>query len=92
MPMRQTRRRFLATLALGGTTGLVRPRPALAAEGAPEITSVRIQKSPSICNAPRYVAQELLRAEGFADIRYVSITEQGFTGSLDRGNDGAASG
>jgi len=47
MPMRQTRRRFLATLALGGTTGLVRPRPALAAEGVPEITSVRIQKSPS---------------------------------------------
>ena len=33
----------------------------------------RIQKSPSICNAPRYVAEELLRAEGFTDIRYVSV-------------------
>src|SRR5439155_4084400 len=48
-------------------------QPPLAGEGAPEITSVRIQKSPSICNAPRYVAQELLRAEGFTDIRYVSV-------------------
>jgi NitT/TauT family transport system substrate-binding protein len=70
--MRQTRRRFLATLSLAGAAGLVRPRAALATEGAPEITSVRIQRSASICNAPRYVAQELLRAEGFTDVRYVS--------------------
>ena len=74
MPMMQTRRRFLTTtLSLAGAAGFVRARPALAAEGAPKITSVRIQKSPSICNAPRYVAEELLRAEGFTDIRYVSV-------------------
>ena len=73
MPMMQTRRRFLTTLSLAGAAGLVRARPALAAEGAPEITSVRIQKSPSICNAPRYIAEEFLRAEGFTDIRYVSV-------------------
>ena len=73
MPMMQTRRRFLTMLSLAGAAGLVRARPALAAEGAPEITSVRIQKSPSICNAPRYVAEEFLRAEGFTDIRYVSV-------------------
>jgi NitT/TauT family transport system substrate-binding protein len=72
MPIVQTRRRFLTTAALAGAAGLVHARPALAGEGAPEITSVRIQKSPSICNAPRYVAEELLRAEGFTDIRYVS--------------------
>src|SRR5438445_551546 len=69
----QTRRRFLTTLSLAGAAGLVRGRPPLAMEGAPEITSVRIQKSPSICNAPPYVAQEFLRAEGFTDIRYVSV-------------------
>jgi NitT/TauT family transport system substrate-binding protein len=74
MPLMQTRRRFLSTtLSLAGAAGLVRAQPALGAEGAPEITSVRIQKSPSICNAPRYVAEELLRAEGFTDIRYVSV-------------------
>jgi NitT/TauT family transport system substrate-binding protein len=78
MPLMQTRRRFLtATLSLAGAAGLVRARPALGAEGAPEITSVRIQKSPSICNAPRYVAEELLRAEGF-DIRYVSVPPDAF--------------
>jgi NitT/TauT family transport system substrate-binding protein len=71
--MMQTRRRFLTTLSLAGAAGLVRARPALAVDGAPETTSVRIQRSPSICNAPRYVAQELLRAEGFTDIRYVSV-------------------
>src|SRR2546430_10060441 len=73
MPTTQTRRRFLATLSLAGAAGLVRPQPTLAGEGAPEITSVRIQKSSSICNAPRYVAEELLRAEGFTDIRYLSV-------------------
>ena len=52
MPIMQTRRRFLTTLSLAGASGLVRVQPPLAGEGAPEITSVRIQKSPSICNAP----------------------------------------
>jgi NitT/TauT family transport system substrate-binding protein len=70
MPKTQTRRRFLTALSLAGAAGLVRARP-------PEITSVRIQKSPSICNAPRYVAQELLRAEGFTDIRYLSVSSHG---------------
>ena len=65
---------FLTTLPLAAGIGLVRPLPALAEEGAPEITSVRIQRSPSICNAPRYVAEQLLRAEGFTDIRYVSTS------------------
>jgi NitT/TauT family transport system substrate-binding protein len=27
---------------------------------------------PSICNAPQYVADELLRAEGFTDVRYIA--------------------
>ena len=74
MPMMQTRRRFLTTLPLAAGIGLVRPQPALAEEGLPEITSVRIQRSPSICNAPRYVAEEFLRAEGFTDVRYVSTS------------------
>jgi NitT/TauT family transport system substrate-binding protein len=86
MPMMQTRRRFLTTLSGAGAAALVRPRPALAAEGAPEITSVRIQKSPSICNAPRYVAEEFLRAEGFTDIRYVSVPNDAVYQSFMRGD------
>src|SRR5438132_2960664 len=87
MPLMQTRRRFLTTtLPLAGAAGLVRARPVLAGEGAPEITSVRIQKSPSICNAPRYVAEELLRAEGFTDIRYVSAPSDAVYQAFMRGD------
>ena len=72
MSMMQTRRRFLSTLAVAGAAGLVRTPRALAAEGALETTTVRLPKIPAICIAPLYVAEELLRAEGFTDIRYVA--------------------
>jgi NitT/TauT family transport system substrate-binding protein len=71
MPNTQTRRRFLTTAALAGAAGLVRTPRALAAEGSLETTTVRLPKIPSICVSPQYVAEELLRAEGFTDIRYV---------------------
>jgi NitT/TauT family transport system substrate-binding protein len=85
MLMPQTRRRFLATLSAAGAAALVRTQPALAAEGEPEITSVRIHKSPSICNAPRYVAEEFLRAEGFTGVRYVSVPSDAVYQSFMRG-------
>jgi NitT/TauT family transport system substrate-binding protein len=44
-----------------------------AAAGALETTTVRLPKSQSICVAPEDVAEELLRAEGFTDIRYVPM-------------------
>jgi NitT/TauT family transport system substrate-binding protein len=71
MPMTQTRRRFLTTLSLAGTAGLIRAPLVLAAEEALETTSVRLMRIPTICLAPQYVAEELLRAEGFSDVRYV---------------------
>src|SRR5713101_8615226 len=67
MPMMQTRRRFLTTLSLAGAAGLVGPQRAFAMEGALETTTVRLANLPGICIAPQYVAEELLRAEGFAD-------------------------
>ncbi len=45
----------------------LRERP----EGVLETSTVRVLKFPGICVAPQYVAEELLRAEGFTDIRYV---------------------
>ena len=72
MPMAQTRRRFLTLLAAGGAGFAHAPR-AWAAEGAPETTSVRIDKDRSTCAAPQDVAAELLRTEGFTDIRYVEL-------------------
>jgi len=71
MPMLRTRRCFLTTLALAGAAGVLRAPGARAAEGPLETTSVRLVNDRSICIAPEYVADELLRAEGFTDIRYV---------------------
>jgi NitT/TauT family transport system substrate-binding protein len=71
MPNTQTRRRFLTTLSAAGAAGLARAPRALAAEAALETTSVRLPKILSICVSPQYAAEELLRAEGFTDIRYV---------------------
>src|SRR5271168_49596 len=73
MPMMQTRRRFLTNLSVAGAAGLVRAPRVLAAEGALETTTVRLPKSEGICVAPQYVVKELLRAEGFTDIRYVPL-------------------
>ena len=73
MPILQSRRRFLTTLATAGTTGLLRIPRVLAGEGRLETTTVRLAKKiPVLCNAPQYIADELLRAEGFTDIQYVS--------------------
>jgi NitT/TauT family transport system substrate-binding protein len=47
---------------------------ALAAEPPPEITTIRSEKDSVTCIAPQEL-QELLRAEGFTDIRYVDLTE-----------------
>jgi NitT/TauT family transport system substrate-binding protein len=71
MDVLQTRRCFLSTLSLAGAACFVRASVAVAAEGPPETTSVRLFRGTPICGAPVYVAEELLRAEGFTDIRYV---------------------
>jgi NitT/TauT family transport system substrate-binding protein len=75
MSMIQTRRRFLTTLSYAGAAGFVHASPMLAAEGPLETTTVRIIKQPGICIAPQYVAEELLRAEGFTDVRYVEARD-----------------
>src|SRR5271166_1496678 len=86
MPITQTRCRFLTTLSLAGATGLLRTLPSLAAEGALETTTVRIGKVTAICLAPQYVSEELLRAEGFTDIRYVEVSDPAAIGrAIGRG-------
>ena len=73
MPILRSRRQFLTTLSLASTAGLFRCPPAPAAEGGLETTTVRIANVPGICIAPQYVAEDLLRAEGFTDVRYVPL-------------------
>ena len=68
----QTRRRVLTGLALAGA-GFGRASQPLADEAKPEITTVRLAKKIRIlCNAPQYIADDLLHAEGFTDIQYVA--------------------
>ena len=52
-----------------------RRRSALADEGPPETTTIRLAFYPNICLAPTLVAKDLLRAEGFTDIQYVQAPE-----------------
>src|SRR6516165_744839 len=74
MPITLTRRRFLTTPPLVGVAGLAPLLQALAAEGSLETTTVQLSKDFAICEAPLDVAYELLRAEGFTDIRYVDTS------------------
>jgi NitT/TauT family transport system substrate-binding protein len=77
MPITQSRRRFLTNAALAGAAGLGgfgAWGKSLAAEPPPEITTIRFERDPVTCIAPQ-VFQELLRAEGFTDIRSVDATE-----------------
>jgi NitT/TauT family transport system substrate-binding protein len=73
-----SRRKFLAGLTLAGTAGLVglHPRPG-AAEPPPETTTLRLTKVPSTCRAPQWVAEELLLAEGFTDVQFVTVLQGG---------------
>jgi NitT/TauT family transport system substrate-binding protein len=73
MSQMQTRRRLLTMMALAGADSAIRLRPALAAEGALETNTVRIANTSGICPAPQWIAEGLLRAEGFADVRYVQL-------------------
>ena len=69
---RLTRRALFARLAGAGAAGLLglRPEP-VTAEPPPETTRIRLVGSRALCFAPQFVAEELLRAEGFSDIQYV---------------------
>lgn len=67
-----SRREFLSTLSLAGA-GMVLgfEARAIAAEPALETTKLRIAQSTSTCQAAAYVAEELIRTEGFTDIQYL---------------------
>jgi NitT/TauT family transport system substrate-binding protein len=66
---RWNRRRFAAAL---GVPALAAVAPPLhAAEAPPETTRIRIQDAPITCFAPLYVAEALLKAEGFTEVEYV---------------------
>jgi len=72
-----SRRQFLTGVTLMGTSGLLSLRPVpVAAEPPPETTRIRLTHVSGICVAPQYMAEELLRSEGFTEVQYVKV---GFT-------------
>src|SRR6476620_3857909 len=81
MQSRQSRRRLLATLSSAAGVSLIGSPNVFAQQAPPETTTIRIAKIAGICIAPQYVADELLRAEGFTDIRYVAV-DAGIPASL----------
>jgi NitT/TauT family transport system substrate-binding protein len=81
----QNRRRFLATLSSAGAVGLIAGRNSFAEEAPPETTTIRLIKNAGICVAPQYVADELLRGEGFTDIQYVMRSPAAMAEAIGRG-------
>jgi NitT/TauT family transport system substrate-binding protein len=71
-----SRRKFLSGLTLAGTAALLglHPRPS-AAEPPPETSTIRWLRSPAICIAPYYVAEELLLGEGFTEVHHTPQME-----------------
>jgi NitT/TauT family transport system substrate-binding protein len=73
MHIMQSRRDFLSTLSAAGAAGVFGARTPRAGEAPPETSTVLIGGDPpGICIAPQYIAEDLLRAEGFTEIRYLS--------------------
>jgi len=69
-----TRRQFVARLTATASTAAIgfRASPCAAAEPPPETKKIRLARVPSICRAPQYMTEELLHAEGFTDVQYLS--------------------
>jgi NitT/TauT family transport system substrate-binding protein len=70
------RRALLRALSAGIIGSVSGVRPGFAAEPPPETTRIRLSRYPFdvACVAPMWVAEELLRAEGFTTVEYVPIT------------------
>jgi NitT/TauT family transport system substrate-binding protein len=85
MQIFQSRRDFLASVSAAGVAGALGARTSLADEPPPETTTIRIRVEDApplvvsgiaenaLCTAPLYITENLLRAEGFTDIRYVLV-------------------
>jgi NitT/TauT family transport system substrate-binding protein len=81
-----TRREFLGTAALAGATTLLGlETEAAAAEPPPETTTIRLTRVSALCLAPQFLAEELLRAEGFTDVQYVKTAPGGIEKALASG-------
>jgi NitT/TauT family transport system substrate-binding protein len=73
MQIVQSRRDFLASVSWTAAASVLAGRGSFADEPPLETTTIRLVRPSGICVAPIYIAKELLRAEGFAEISYVAV-------------------
>jgi len=91
---RWQRREFVG--AVGALTLVGASSDLHAAEPPPETTRIRLQDAPIACFAPLYVAEALLKAEGFTDVQYVKTpfaqgpSDAVASGQIDIAQDDAA--
>jgi NitT/TauT family transport system substrate-binding protein len=83
--MKHTRRRFISMLPFAGIAGHIGGGQAWATEGTLETTNVRLFKTLAVCLAPQYVAEGLLRAEGFSEVEYVDSSTMNIPGAIAAG-------
>ena len=50
-----------------------------------ETTTIKLPLTPTLCHAPVYLAENLLKSEGFTDVQYVKMTTGQITKSLVSG-------
>ena len=80
-PTGPTRREFLKAASLCTSWALFKlPSESAAAEPALETTRLKLVRTTSICQAPQYIGEELLRSEGFTDIQYIAKASPGEIG------------
>ena len=89
-----SRRQLMRGLTGAGAAAVLRlPTRAIAAEAPLETTKLTLHHSGSLCQAPLYVAEELLRSEGFTEVKYMTLEESGGvykalgSGAVDIAND-----
>jgi NitT/TauT family transport system substrate-binding protein len=83
------RRTFVRRVAVAGAVrlGLAGWGPGQAlAEPPPEMTKLRLAQIPGTCVAPQYIAGDLLQAEGFTNVQYVSIDDTNTYAAYGRGD------
>jgi NitT/TauT family transport system substrate-binding protein len=80
-----SRRMFLTKTSAWGAAAFLGLRTAVAAEPPPEVKKIRLVHAPAICLSPQYLAEELLRLEGFSEIQYVDQSMTKSLGPLEAG-------
>jgi NitT/TauT family transport system substrate-binding protein len=76
MQIMPSRRDFLAGASMAAAARIFGGRSSLADEGPPETTTIRLSYQPTYaCITPESISEELLRAEGFTDVRFVPLSD-----------------